>query len=229
MRRMLGWIVLGLSVGWVYAQAEVPASVTVTADLPAEVALVLAAGETITITGHSVALDPTLLLRDDRNNAVAYADDRLDSGTIISDAQLTFTSASGGDYRLVIDSFNGVSEGEVTLTSERHTEPLLTVAVPLTVKVAAQQVTVVQLVLTQPQSVRFTVRDLDATLDPWLQVVDEAGQGVASGDDSEGQPGLNMLDSALTASLAAGRYQLRVLDWLGRAGRVEITLRASSE
>lgn len=223
----IGWLVgiSGLLASAVYGQTALPETVSVTADTPARITWVLAAGETITIIAQgSDTFDPTLLLLDEHNNVLAYADDTVENGERSSDSRLT-TTHTGGTVTLVADSFNGVSAGDVRLIWERQPTITLVADRALKVTLRAYQPQTLRYTVSATQTIYLCVRDTAATLDPWVRVYAADGALLAMGDDSNGHPDLtlNLLDSVLELVLPDGEYTIQIGDWLGRAGQVEVT------
>lgn len=73
----------------------------------------------------------------------------------------------------------------------------------------------------------FTAHDLSGRLDPLLALLDANGERIALNDDhGTNDLALDVLDAKLTGFTipADGDYTLRVTDFLGRGGRVEITI-----
>lgn len=136
-----------------------------------------------------------------------------------------------GEYLIRVNSFNGVSVGEVEVTleiiepvsieRETDSDDMLTASVTL----RPDQVAVLDIALEAGQTYTLTVRDPRAILDPVAQLSDAEGTVLASNDDHTGADfGLNIFDSRIMAftPTASGDYVLSVRDYLGRAGTFQV-------
>lgn len=205
--------------GWWLALWALPAlaqEVRISADQPARVPLVIAVGEQVTVTAlGGEAIDTTLTLLDATGAVVAYSDDRLIDGQLVRDAQITHDEA--GMYTLVVDSFNGVSEGRVRLEVTR--QPLaISLQLPdeQLLALSRQRPLRVRLVLDAPATVQLSVESIGRRLDllVWLVAADGQRLYVASGHQRA--------RASAQWSLPTGDHELWIVDWLGRAGSVHL-------
>ncbi len=229
----------------VTVQPEQAAALTYTLqadDAPQSVTLVARAVES---AGDSDAppFDPVLLLQSADGEQLAYNDDThafLEDGTVTvsRDASLeAFMVSAPGTYTLLIDSFNGVSSGEV--------EVLLTLADPFRISVEdiatdtdsthtrvegflpegrVYQHTVV---LSAGDVLTVTAQDRSGTLDLLLRVSDSSGNQLAENDDhSSYNLALNVLDARIEAVTVPddGVYTLHLLDFTGEAGTFSLDI-----
>lgn len=243
-RRNLG-IVLGILTTFVFVAAasrllislDSPIVVAVRAAGPAELRYEAEAGEVVSIFARSqetqIALDTVLEVRDPAGNQLAYRDDLVSEAGIETDAAIeNLLLEEAGSYLILVDSFNGVSEGQVEVEIRRgdwfqqsifKTENTTLIRG----KLPADRVYRYELTVEVDSVWMFTARDLSGTLDPFLRVLDEAGELIMQNDDHDGSDfSLNTFDSRLVGvQLEAGRvYRIEIRDFLGRAGEFELSL-----
>lgn len=191
--------------------------VTIRAEQPARVPLVIEQGERVTITAlGGDTLDTTLTLLDAAGAVVAYSDDRLVAGQLVRDAQITHDQA--GTYTLIVDSFNGVSEGRVQLVVERTPQArLLQLPDEQVLVLERHRPAQLQFVLDAPATLRVSATGT-GQLDALVWLMPPEGTALLAGA-RRGQ-----LGAEAEWRLLAGTYDLWVVDWLGRAGEVRLTL-----
>lgn len=203
--------------------AEAPTALTYTAESPQYVTM------TTRSPGEPDAIDTVIRVLDPDGQQIAYADDGMDSNAVIVHLWLP----TAGDYTLLIDSFNGVSAGEVQVT--------LTVSDPFDADIVTDDTSVV-INATLPHNGRFvyplnmvadetlsiTTRDTSLTLDPVLWLLDADGAVLYMNDDHL-QPSLTLdvfdaeiIDYAVEVD---GVIQVVVTDFLGNAGTFELVIR----
>lgn len=201
-------------------------------------------GESIKVDVRSAdpqTLDPVLTVLDPGGRVIAYVDD-----TYVVEADGTrrvqvdvalgpLTLREAGPYTLRVDSFNGVSEGEVTVllrlvdpfetSVEEETPDLLHIRARL----PRSEVFRYRYEVGEGERLTITVRDLSFTLDPYLRVLDEDGAELAVNDDhGEFDLTLDVLDARLRdVALPAGPVIIEVIDFLARAGRFELIIERS--
>ncbi len=222
---------------------DAPAEQTYTLELdgsqPARVVVAAQAGETVSIAVRSVLpdeIDPTLAVLSPDNDLLLFNDDHGSSRSDLAqyDAlipRLTFPVS--GDYTLVVNSFNGAQAGTVALS--------ISPAAPLAVPVESDAADIVRLNITLPpgavyeysfsaaqgERLTITARDTSGTLDPRLTLLAPDSSTLAQNDDHNSfATALNTLDARIDALTlpADGSYTVRVTDFLGRAGSVELLL-----
>ncbi len=212
-----------------------PQTVTISADAPALLIYEAQAGNVITITTQTAEDDESrpdtvlwVIAPDDTQ--LAYNDNALSAdGEFLSDARLeNLRLPTAGDYRIVVDSFNGVSEGEVEVS--------LTLFDPFAMQVEAFDSTE-QISFTLPageifrygfeaaagESITFTAQDTGRLLDPYLRLLDASGAVLASNDDhASADFSLDVFDAQLVGWIAPedGTYTVQITDVLGRGGEM---------
>jgi hypothetical protein len=213
---------------------DTPLMVTLRAETATDLLFMGNANQVVSIstqTSGENAPDTVLTLLDSQGRVLAHQDDQWLDGVFVKDAHLLrVVLPQDGAYVVRVDSFNGVSIGDVQVTiSEVSNTTLLS---------ADNDVQVMQVNLakgetfrhiiqaTTDQNISISVRDTSSTLDTFVRVFDANGAMIASADDAYGQDNLDMLDTALTLVIAEdGAYTLEVIDFLGRAGVFELTIR----
>ncbi len=228
------FILLLLGVMGIWAQ-EPPQILTETTaillqtDTPTRVQIEGKVGDIVLVTAvGGEVIDTIITLINAEGEKIAYADDQVLDGDIVRDAHLIIRWTEDTTYTVLVDSFNGVSEGEITLQLERIDT---TLPLKLDERMSATLFEGSTLRLNyeaeKRETVVISVRDISSTLDPIVRVLDGNGQVLAVGDDNtDSVSGLNTLDTQLTLDLpTAGVYTLEVIDFLGRAGKVEITVK----
>lgn len=214
-----------------------PVTVQVNAEAPALLTFVGAANERFTLTTEALGdepIDTVLEVLTPQMQQLAYSDDRLlADGQIDRNAHLTdLFLPEVGLYTIRVDSFNGVSEGEVVISlealprSEAEIEDLDS-ATRIQTKLRQGEVFSYSITLEAEAQLTITARDLSGTLDPIIHLRDEAGAILASNDDHTSDDlTLNLFDAQIV-DFGIGDssiVQLEVLDFLGRAGDIEIRI-----
>jgi hypothetical protein len=229
----------------VHAQDELallpdePQTVTLTAEAPVVLHYEAAGGEVIQITTEAQGDDESrpdtvlaLIAPDDTQ--MAYNDNtRADDDSLNTDAQLqNIRLPVAGIYRIVLDSFNGVSEGVMDVT--------LSLVDPFAVQVEERD---------RGQEIRFTLpadsvfsysftveaesrwtltaRDSAGALDPYMRLLDESGDVLASNDDhASPNLALDVFDAQLRdwQTPQDGTYTVQISDVLGRPGDIVLTI-----
>lgn len=196
--------------------------VTLSAERPAIITFAGDAAARVTITTSAEAtLDTTLTLFAPDNTKSAFADDWLAAdGSVQRNAQLLdVLLPQTGTYRLQVDSFNGVSVGNVSV---EITFANLVFTLEDSLVVSLVKDSAAHVVLDSAGIVTISARDVSGGLDPLLIVRDADGAIVALADDAPADAALNTLDAQMTLAWQVG-YLLEVRDFLGRAGAVELT------
>ena len=215
------------------------AIVTISADNPA--ILVLAnetAGTVITITAQAVDstwVDPVLWIVDSESRLLAYNDDTLtDEGVIDVSARIeNLILPAEGLYTIYIDSFNGVSSGDVEVII-RETDRF-NIVVEETGSLHVMRLTLPEdsifaypITVQQGDNLTITVRDGNRQLDPYLRIIDSSGNLVISNDDHASDDlTLNIFDARIEGWVVPmdGTFTLEVSDFLGREGNVLLEIR----
>jgi hypothetical protein len=213
-------------------------AVLVTADESAK--LVLAndeAGQIVTITARAVdteQIDPAIWIIDDEAQLLAYNDNSFtaegafDPTARISNLELT----KSGFYTIYVDSFNGVSEGEVEIVI-RQGDPFNTRVNENNARLVIQAtlpedtVFIYSLQVDQDAVFTLTAKDISGTLDPYLRIVDSSGNVIETSDDHTTLDlSLNLFDARIENWLAPAdaTYTIEVLDFLGWTGDIELKI-----
>jgi hypothetical protein len=215
------------------------AIVTITADAPATLTLDNAtAGAVITITARAVdstQVDPVLWLVDSEAHLLAYNHNTLaDDGLIdVAAAIPNLVLPTTGLYTVYVDSFNGVSTGEVEVTI-RETDRFKVVVEEtgslhvMRLALPEDSIFVYPITVQQGDNITITVRDGNRQLDPYIRIVDSNGVPVVSNDDHNSHDfRLNIFDARIAdwEVPVADTYLLEVSDFLGRAGNVLVEIR----
>jgi hypothetical protein len=208
---------------------EETTTLTLQADTPLQVQLTGKTGDVVRVVavgGEAIDTTLTLLNGDDK---IAYADDTLVNGEVVRDATLLVRWQDDSTYTLLIDSFNGVSEGEVTLQVERFGSELqLRENEPLVASLVEGNTLRLLYTAETAQTVLISVRDVGGTLDPLVRVYDANGQLLVLGDDNTVTDGrFNTLDTEVAVMLPVGEVILELSDFLGRAGELEILVESA--
>ena len=206
-------------------------------DAPAWLSYEGKAGEIITISTLTAitdtAPDTTLEILYPEGHRLDYVDDViLADGTIKSDALLdNLTLPIDGLYLIRLDSFNGVSEGEIEVVlshpslafSEIKTEGFIVVSGDVPALGSLQYT----LEVSTDTTLSILARDVSGTLDPILRVYDADGTLIAFNDDHQSSDlSLDILDAAIM-NLAISEdtiLEIRVSDYLGKIGSIELII-----
>lgn len=204
------------------------------------------AGETIRVAARALGegtvagldgtfvIDPVLELLAPDGRRLAYNDDAGDAGAdAATDALIArVVLPEAGLYTLRVNTFNGVTRGEVEVT--------LTRVAP--VEALAQDdgdITTIQVMLRAGAVYRhrfagragqvytFTARALDGLSDPMLALLDASGSRLAANDDhAGGDLKLNIFDARIAdfAPPSDGGYTLELREFAGRAAHIELTI-----
>lgn len=206
-----------------------------------ELTYTAASAEWVAISARSLeeagVLDLTLEILGPQGRRVAggFADDHTtaDSPYAPTDALLPqLYLPAPGDYRLRINSFNGVSVGQAeVLVSEvdrfRVQSTETSDQRQLLVYLPANDIYYYTFAGQAGETLTITVRDTSGTLDLLLTLVDAEGTLLASNDDHPVfSTGLDLFDAALVGLTlpAGGVYTLEVRDFLGMSGTLEVLL-----
>jgi len=169
---------------------------------------------------------------------LAYSDDVLNQSpdgetTLDRDATIeNLILPEPGLYTIRIDSFNGVSEGDVEvlvtpgdLFMERvdESEDVVIINAILPVGLPYQ----IMLDVSAGDKLTITVHDVSGTLDPVVMLLDASGKRLAFNDDHESSDlTLNLFDARLSdvEVLSEGPMTIVVYDLLGRTGAFQLTI-----
>lgn len=216
-------------------QADDPITVTI-GESPAWLSYDGTAGDSISITTLTAvtdtAPDTTIEILYPDGQRLDYNDDTiLPDGNLKSDAQLLKLELPvDGTYQIRIDSFNGVSEGEVDvlLTSPTVSLDVLETDTLTIVRgdIPAGDSLRYEIDLSADTTVSVTVRDVSGTLDPVLSIYDGDTLLSFNDDHSSDDLTLDVLDAQVNNITLAEDTTLTidVRDYLGRSGTVELII-----
>lgn len=173
-------------------------------------------------------IDPVLWVLNSENNLIAYNDNTAED----SSAKVENLLLHPDTYTIWIDSFNGVSEGDVELIIEPvnpFNEAISTSENTIELVVTLPEDTIYRytLELTENDIVTISIRDISGTLDPYLQVLDDNDMMLISNDDHQSTDlTLNRLDSRISQWQVPenGIYTIEIRDFLGNHGQFELTI-----
>lgn len=219
--------------------ADAPAQMTYTAEANEAVLIGVRSGGTIDTTlsvfapdGERIAFNDDLQIADGNGDGCHELGDSCYSANESLIFYLLFPAA--GEYTLVIDSFNGVQAGEVTVSIIRwfadffvliEDTPGRTV---VNFQLLPHQRTGAYTFSAQAgEMLTISARDVDGGVDPRLVLRDAAGELIAANDDHAGDdPQLDTLDAQIADFVIPvdGSYTALVSDFLGRYGVIELTI-----
>ena len=217
--------------------AGTPLTITLTAGAgPVDMTYNAAPDEVLTVTARSTPAEPIdvtleILLDDER---ITFNDDHrttLENLTPQDSAVTNLIINEAGDYTLRIHSFSGAQSGdvEVLVRSSLLVEACETPA--QTVELLPHRAFTCLLDLEVGQTVTLTARDTSGTLDPVLTLLDADGTLLARNDDhASADLTLNVLDAQIADYEVeeAGTYRVRVSDFGGAAGTLELLIEIES-
>lgn len=236
---MFGWLTLTVAAQSTELNAGQPVTVTIAPSAPVELTFTVdEPNTTVRLSAIGIALDDetppadTILevLTEDYVR-VAYADDQIGE-TVITDAHIPrLTLAEAGTYRVRVDTFNGVTDGqaEVLLEVIDRFDMAVTDEDAITrIKVTLPPLTpfVYPITLSADQIVTITARDVSRGLDPYLRLVSAGGDVLSENDDHDSDDlSLDRLDARIVVDVADDRDALIELrEFIGRGGEFEILI-----
>lgn len=243
--RIVGmWLVM-VGIGVVLAQditlqLDEPITVTIGED-PAWLTYAGTAGEVITITTLTAitdtAPDTTLEILYPDGERLDYNDDTiLPDGNLKGDALLQGVALPiDGDYRIRVDSFNGVSEGdvEVLLTHPDTALDVLSTEDLTIVRGAIAELDTLTYAIDVSADTRLTVtaRDVSGTLDPILRIYADETLLSFNDDHTSGDLSLDVLDAQVSDLAVDADVSLDIVvsDYLGRSGTIELIIAVSDK
>ncbi len=236
---LLGILVMSFRV---LAQADNPIGETfvlsITADNRASIDYVVEnKAEYVTIQAHSIEdeaelLDPVMWVVDSQNHLIAYNDNFSDDNS--TGVENLFLPPDR--YTIWIDSFNGVSEGEVEVQIE-PANPFNEVSsvnddgvITIDVRLPEDAIYRYMLELSENDIVTISVRDTSGTLDPYLSILENNSPLLSNDDHQSSDSTLNRLDSRISEwhVLSDNTYIIEVRDFLGNAGEFELVIVTTS-
>jgi hypothetical protein len=198
---------------------------------PAVATFTAQAGERVTLTAQaSTDLDVTLEILGPDGRRAAFNDDHgTDAGGLAaSDARIeALLLADAGVYSVRVNSFNGVTAGEVQVT--------LTVMLPpdadaREIRLARGQAVPITLELVTGDRLRVTLRDPRGLRDPLVRLYGPDGALVAVNDDhASADLTLNLFDARVDVTVSdGGEYRLELREFLGRGGLFQLDITVDS-
>ncbi len=215
-------------------EADDTYTVTISADERASIEYIIEnEAEYITIQAQSVAeetdsIDPVIWVVNSQNHLLAYNDNFGEDNSAKIDTLLLVPDT----YTIWIDSFNGVSDGDVEVIislSDPFNEIRSTAENSTIINVSLPQDAIYRyaLELSENDTATISVRDISGTLDPYISVLDENDSELVSNDDHQSMDlTLNRLDSLISDWLVSvdGIYTIEVRDFLGNSGEFELVI-----
>ncbi|GAB5493182.1 MAG: hypothetical protein Phog2KO_33970 [Phototrophicaceae bacterium] len=185
------------------------------------------------IANDTENFDSVIWVVDSDNHLRAYNNNQADnSNALIENLLLTPDT-----YTIWVDSFNGVSEGDVVLsiiTVDPFNEIIETgdTTQSIIVTLPEDMVYRYMLDLSTNNLVSIHVRDMSGTLDPYLQILDDSEVQVVANDDHQSSNlSLDVLDSLISDWDVSddGLYTIEVRDFLGNSGQFELSITITDE
>lgn len=241
MRKFLFFILLGLVV---IAQAQEnqqlilgkTLKIHLSADAPVQLLYTADEAQTITVSAQAIESDNSpdvvLWIVDNDNHLLAYNDNFGDS----SNPRIENLSVDKGDYYIYVDSFNGVSEGDVDVlvkNGNRFNEQIVSTETGVEIYATLPEAALYryQIELKAEEVLTLTAKDMSGTLDPYLRILDERGNAVAVNDDHSGEDtSLDIFDARITNWTVPEHalYTIELRDFLGRSGEFELKIEGLS-
>ena len=193
--------------------------------------------EYVTIQAHSIEneaelFDPVMWIVDSQNLLIAYND----NFNVDNFARIENLLLPPDRYTIWIDSFNGVSEGEVEVQIE-PVDPFNEISsvnddgtITIDVRLPEDAIYRYALELSENDIVTISVRDTSGTLDPYLSILENNSPLLSNDDHQSSDLTLNRLDSRISEwhVLSDNTYIIEVRDFLGNAGEFELVIVTTS-
>ncbi len=228
-----------------FIAANTPLTLRLNGQNPAIMTYSSPGNETITLkaralSGESDTVPDTVVeLLSPDGTRLAYNDDLAVSveGLQATDSQIARVFlAQPGAYTLRVNSFNGVTEGEVEITltvvdGVGFVEEITDGVRVLRVNLGHDQRFVHTFEALEGETLHITARDPRGVLDPIIMIYDAAGERIAANDDTDTPFALvgltlNTFDAQIPVFRAPsdGSITLELREFLGRAGRIELRI-----
>lgn len=210
---------------------EEPQTVSITADSRKSITFTVdefALYVRLSVESLSEEFDPVVWIVDSSHRLIAY-NDSVDEET---HAQIDNLYLLPDSYTIFVDSFNGVSEGDVIVSLE--------IVDPFNTEFSSSEIDIVINIFLPEDTVfaydfpakaddiiTVTVRDVSGSLDPYLAIYDESDNLLIANDDHQSTDlSLNLFDSRITEwdVPADGHYRIEVHDFSGNSGQFELTI-----
>jgi len=206
--------------------------VRITADSPTLLTYQARAGDVISVTTRALdeALDTTLELYDADGQRVAFNDDHAGS---VDAALLRVRLERDGLYTLALDSFNGVSAGDVEVllrvvdaaNAQTQTDSAQTI---ITLDLLRGDVFSLALEAFDGQTVRITARDPRGLLDPVLTLYDADGAlSIRNDDHTRADLALSLFDARIESAPIRAGMRLTLHEALGRGGAFTLVIESA--
>lgn len=212
--------------------------ISLSADRPTRLLYIADEMQTVTLAAKAIsendhAPDVVLWIVDSNNHLLAYNDNFGDESN--SGIENLYLSQSG-DYTIYVDSFNGVSEGEVEVIiqqTKRFNEQFETSEDSLLIHASLPKDGIYgyELELSETDVIRVTAQDISGTLDPYLRLLDREGNVLVTNDDHNSADfSLDIFDAQINDWLVPeeGIYIIELRDFLGREGIFELIIEFTS-
>jgi hypothetical protein len=242
MRKFLLFILLSVVI-IVHAQEErlildEAKQVNLLPDAPVQLLYITDEAQTVTILAKAIESENTpdavLWLVDSDNHLLAYNDNFADD-TKPQIENLYIEAA--GEYTIYVDSFNGVSEGEVEVLIEqgsRFNEQIESDENRLQIKATLPEDSIYryEIELKATETITITAQDVSSNLDPYLRILDSENTVLAVNDDHNSPDiSLDIFDARIADRVVTedAVYILELRDFLGRAGDFELIIEFETE
>lgn len=232
-----------------FIEANTPLTLRINGQSAAVMTYSSPGNETITLTaralgGESEAVFDTIIeLASPDGTRLAYNDDLTASveGLSATDSQIThFFLAEPGAYTIRVNSFNGVTEGEVEITltlvdAVHFVEETADNVRLLRMDLGDDQRFVHTFEAAEGETLHITARDPRGFLDPIITIYDADGAEIVINDDNAAPFALagltlNTFDAQIRDFRvpADGQLTLELREFLGRAGQLELRITSTS-
>lgn len=243
MRKLL--LILIFSVA-IFAQAQednqlIPGEalrVNLSADAPIQLFFTADEAQTITLTAQAIESENTpdavLWIVDSENHLLAFNDNLGENNNPrIENLYL----AQAGIYTIYVDSFNGVSEGEVEVLieqSNRFNEQIVSdeSGIQIIASLPEHSLYTYEVELQADAVVMITAQDTSGVFDPYLRILDSENNALVANDDhNSADIDLDIFDARISNWIvpADGLYQIEVRDFLGRSGEFVLSIEFISD
>lgn len=207
--------------------------VNLSTDAPVQLFFIADEAQTITLTAQTVESENTpdavLWIVDSENHLLAYNDNLGENNNPrIENLYL----AQAGSYTIYVDSFNGVSEGQVEILIEQvdsFNEQFTSdeTGIQITAILPEHSLYTYEVELQVDAVVMITAQDISGVFDPYLRILDSENNALALNDDhNSADIELDIFDARISNWTVPedGLYQIEVRDFLGRSGEFVLSI-----
>lgn len=207
--------------------------VNLSTDDPVQLFFIAEEAQTITLTAQTVESgnmpDAVLWVVDSENHLLTYNDNLGENNNPrIENLYL----AQAGIYTIYVDSFNGVSEGEVEILieqSNRFNEQIVSdeTGIQIIASLPEHSLYTYEVELQADAVITITAQDISGVFDPYLRILDSENNALAMNDDHKSADiKLDIFDARFSNWTVPedGLYQIEVRDFLGRSGEFVLSI-----